>query len=896
MHQIDLIIIGTYLVMCLGLGLFRVGKIRDITEYTIGDRNLPNFILISTVFATTIGAVAILGRVEKMQSLGFFFALSTLFFPLGPLVLSFLFRNVRRFQDCISISDIMEKLYGKFSGNVVSALSIMISIGALSAQVTAISAFFKFIEVDYIWGTAISCFVIILYAASGGVKAVSFTDVLQFSVFAIAFPVVAGYIAIDLGGISAAFSKLPDNYFSFDLSAKEWMLFFSVILYATIVDINPVFAQRILMAKDARQVSFVFRAVSILYIPFALTIAFFGIVIKAKFPDMIDTKNAMLYPIISYLKPGLIGLMIAGILAVIMSTADSWVNNAGVTFAHDIYKKIFPHAVNEVQVARISTIIFGFISLVIAYKDFQIVDIVFFINSIWFPIVVIPCLAGFLGFNGKSRDFIASFIMALICIFFSYLWVGNLNTITMVFGLIGSFIGFFSRTALAFRISFRDYVEFLLFLLSSMKKMLINVFRVIPFSSEKLTKISICTSFFSVLNVASIFVLMITDQSYNNSLIFYIHVFSSFIAIASFSLRYYFSEAGFAKIMHIVMPFCLLSTMGISFKVADNISVVLYSLVNFLIVFCILIQIFSFGKTFFMCFSFISAGWIVASIYNMPALESDFMLYTLIISLIIFISLLYFRMLAAVIQKQIFSVFASAISHEVLSPLSDSVIISNGVLDISKDITKEKSNTEMNMTSDSTASNKIINDVLSHTYDANQMMQQMIEDMKERLSRGIKDIRMLITALKGSEGVESDIGNYSVYDTILEAIQSFFINQDQKVIFQKSNKELDFLFYGSKTNMLHVFYNIMKNAFQHGGRSDITLTIWIDGKSVYLQDNGKGVDKKNRMKIFKQYISSNSYGIGLSFVKAVMGKIGGDVSCIESRQQEGEGALFVLDF
>lgn len=56
----------------------------------------------------------------------------------------------------------------------------------------------------------------------------------------------------------------------------------------------------------------------------------------------IDPNTAFIYFIANHLMIGIKGVVIAGLLAVIMSTADSWLNTTSVLCSHDIVGKLIP--------------------------------------------------------------------------------------------------------------------------------------------------------------------------------------------------------------------------------------------------------------------------------------------------------------------------------------------------------------------------------------------------------------------------------------------------------------------------------------------------------------------------------------------------------------------------
>ena len=87
---------------------------------------------------------------------------------------------------------------------------------------------------------------------------------------------------------------------------------------------------------------------------------------------------AFCYFIDQYLPVGLKGLMVAGLLAVMMSTADSYLNIQSVIISNELVKPIFPE-ISEPQgvvVARIATVVVAVLSAVLALVSKNIIDLV----------------------------------------------------------------------------------------------------------------------------------------------------------------------------------------------------------------------------------------------------------------------------------------------------------------------------------------------------------------------------------------------------------------------------------------------------------------------------------------------------------------------------------------
>ncbi|MEO2508453.1 HAMP domain-containing sensor histidine kinase [Clostridium paraputrificum] len=96
--------------------------------------------------------------------------------------------------------------------------------------------------------------------------------------------------------------------------------------------------------------------------------------------------------------------------------------------------------------------------------------------------------------------------------------------------------------------------------------------------------------------------------------------------------------------------------------------------------------------------------------------------------------------------------------------------------------------------------------------------------------------------------------------------------------------------------------NITKNAIEHtqdGGEIEIRVSEGKIIKNIYIKDNGTGIPKDIRKKVFKRFYKGESstdpksIGIGLSLSKSIVEELGGEIRLIS---EEGEGTTFIISF
>lgn len=189
-HIIDVAIVILYFVICIGVGLYKYKSVTTLKEYTLGCRNFSDLVIATTLFATDIGAEATIGVVEKVYELGLFFVIPCICIPFFWLFVARIYgKNIDQFQDCMTISDIMAKLYGKTGRRVTNIASIISSIGVVAFQATAMGYILHYFFLIPVGDSTIICVLTLtLYSAFGGIRAVAYTDVFQFIIIILAIP------------------------------------------------------------------------------------------------------------------------------------------------------------------------------------------------------------------------------------------------------------------------------------------------------------------------------------------------------------------------------------------------------------------------------------------------------------------------------------------------------------------------------------------------------------------------------------------------------------------------------------------------------------------------------------------------------------------------------------
>ena len=416
--MIDQIIVGVYILCVLLLGLWCGRGVKNIHEYSVVNRSYSSLIIFATLSASFIGGGFSLGNAEKVNLFGIVYIFALFGFSLKEiLVAKFIAPHICKFPNAISVGDIMETNYGKVGKVVTGIFAVTVCSGIVGAQVGAIGYIFNvFLGIPVFWGITIGCGIVILYSTIGGMRAVVWTDVIQFIVLVIGIPMTLFFGIQYAGGIDAIQQAVPSTHFSLVSDKMSLLAFISLFLTFLLGEtLVPPYVQRLFIGKDTKHIVRGTFLSGIFSIPFFTIAGCIGLVALAIAPD-IDPNKSLPYVVNTVLPIGLKGLVIAGIVSIVMSSADSFLNSAAIAFTHDVVQPLREEKLSEkheLLLAKIVTFFTGVAAIVFAIKIKSILGILLYTYNFWSPIVLAPLIAVILGIKASTRDFVAGSVAGI---------------------------------------------------------------------------------------------------------------------------------------------------------------------------------------------------------------------------------------------------------------------------------------------------------------------------------------------------------------------------------------------------------------------------------------------------------------------------------------------------
>lgn len=382
MFSTYLLVIVAYFALVIIVSFFtRKVASKSSADYLVAGRNLGTIFCGVVVASEWLGGMSTIGVSEKAFKTGtlqpVLYNFATAF---GMIVLGFTLAYFYRKNNVHTVSEALEKLFGK-SARKISAIMFLfayITLAYVQLQACA-SVMAPLFKINWFTAILISSAIITLYTYWGGMHAIALVSVINIGVKFVGLG-IATYLGLSaIGGFDKLSELLVssgspvDFYNPFSAGLEEGIsLLIGGVLggMAAQASIQPIFA-----ARDASTAKKAAVLSAFIVAPFGLMTALIGLMAKTGYfmdPALITNAKEVLPTILTneaFVSPIWGGLALAGVLAAIFSTVGP-VNFAIVTIAtKDIYQGVMkPEATDKdlVRIARRLVLIVGVITIPLA--------------------------------------------------------------------------------------------------------------------------------------------------------------------------------------------------------------------------------------------------------------------------------------------------------------------------------------------------------------------------------------------------------------------------------------------------------------------------------------------------------------------------------------------------
>jgi SSS family transporter len=369
-------VVTSFIVCLLGFTLIGISSARASRgtrhDYYLADGSVPPWLVGLSAVATNNSGYMFIGVIGYTYSTGF----PAIWLMLGWLVGDFLgstfvharLRKATSNCDEVSYAGVLARWHGERNTalqRTIGAISLLFLISYAGAQLLAGS---KALHVLFEWplwaGAVLGAVLVVAYCFAGGIRASIWTDAAQSMVMIVAMSMLLVVAVIDLGGLNAAWDQwqaIPDftrmtpeaPAFLGWLGGPLFVLGWAAAGLSVIG--QPHVMVRFMTLSGGGSMNRARFWYYVWFTAFYFAATSVGLLSRLLITDSgnFDAELALPTIALELLHPVLVGVILAGVFAATMSTADSLILSCSASLTHDL----LPHRIEAPMLIKASTVV-----------------------------------------------------------------------------------------------------------------------------------------------------------------------------------------------------------------------------------------------------------------------------------------------------------------------------------------------------------------------------------------------------------------------------------------------------------------------------------------------------------------------------------------------------------
>jgi SSS family solute:Na+ symporter len=421
MHWIDYVIFGLYFLAIIYVGYYFLKQNQSREDYYVGGRSIKASHVGLSIAATDVGGGFSIG----LGGLGFTMGLSGSWLLFTGLIGAWAaavltvpkLKRLDIESGLLTFPDFLILKYNKSVGMLAAVISGIGYVGFTAGQILAggkLAAASVFQEVTWIdplfFSLIVMSLVVIIYTSMGGIKAVIYTDTIQWIVLLSGLLFLGiPFAYVKLGGWDVIQASLPASHFS--MLNISWVTIINwAFAIIPIWFIAMTLYQRVYATKNVAEAKKAFFIAGIFEYPLmAFTGVILGMLARVAYPEA-EAEAALPMMLSSVLPIGIAGFVLASYFSAVMSTADSCLIAASGNVENDLLKNFSKKKGGLIQRSIIVTVILGVVSFLLASWFTSVLDVVLQSYSFMVSGLLVPTLVGYFSKRPNTLGAIVSML------------------------------------------------------------------------------------------------------------------------------------------------------------------------------------------------------------------------------------------------------------------------------------------------------------------------------------------------------------------------------------------------------------------------------------------------------------------------------------------------------
>lgn len=377
--------IAISIVIYIAIGNYAGRGIKKLDDYYVAGRRAPTLIIVGTLVASVMSSTMFLGDA------GFAYAGQAgpyVLFPqaatVGYVLGAIFFGRFLRRSRASTVAEFFGRRFNSSRVQALAGITIILALGGYLLAVTQGAAILlsQLTELGYVQSLIVAWLSYTIFTMYSGSRGVILTDTLMFILFTVASFGAAVFLVNDLGGITDVIGKLAVLDDKVDLMSwhgiigpgTEWPTAVDFLIWMIVIDVSwalvyavsPWQSSRHLMAKNEHVV---LRASCLACLAVALLQAMvygLGGVINLAKTDIVPPESATIFASLNLFPEFLGALMLAGIMAAVLSSASTFLSLVGFSASNDIGIHKSDDEMKTLRFSRIMMLVIGTVALAAA--------------------------------------------------------------------------------------------------------------------------------------------------------------------------------------------------------------------------------------------------------------------------------------------------------------------------------------------------------------------------------------------------------------------------------------------------------------------------------------------------------------------------------------------------
>ena len=340
-------IVGLYLLATMAAGLMVRKYVGKVEHFLVAGREMDVYLGIASLAATEFGIVTCMYTAQNGYEKGFAGATPGFLMALAMAVVGFtgFVINPLRDSGVMTIPELFEKKFGpriRWAAGVVIVLGGLLNMGVFLRTGGQFLVLVAGLDVKYLEIMMTALLVgVAVYTILGGMLSVLVTDYMQFIVMSAGLIVVTILILMNVGWenlvttVETHYGAVGFNPFINPTMGWQYVVFNLMLNTAAVLTWQTIIA-RVLSAKDTMTGRKVYTRTSFFFVCRFLIPGLWGIAALATLGPVANSLEAMPRYLSTAVPPGLMGLLVAAMLAADMSTDSSYMLTWGSVIYNDI--------------------------------------------------------------------------------------------------------------------------------------------------------------------------------------------------------------------------------------------------------------------------------------------------------------------------------------------------------------------------------------------------------------------------------------------------------------------------------------------------------------------------------------------------------------------------------